>query len=46
MKSTSVSDLIAIQGTYIMSSPMSSRAYLAILPVARRFPTISQARVM
>jgi hypothetical protein len=41
MKSASVWDLIAICGIYVMSSPMSLSGHLEILPVARRFPTIS-----
>jgi hypothetical protein len=45
MKSTNVWDLIVIWGTYVMSSPVSSRAHLVILPVVRRFPTISLSRV-
>jgi hypothetical protein len=41
MKSARAWDLIAIWGMWLMSSPMSSSAHLEILPVARRFPTIS-----
>jgi hypothetical protein len=41
MKSAKAWDLIAICRTYVMLSPVSLRAHLTILPVVRRFSTIS-----
>jgi hypothetical protein len=40
-KSTKAWNLIIVCGTYVMSSPMSLRPHMAILPMARQFPTFS-----